>query len=1020
MSDSPFVLGGLAETISTGGTNYTRINATTTELAGGGYVVTWMQLPSPSTPSDKFDVYAQIFDADGNEVGSNFLVNTTTADDQSYPQAIGLAGGGFVITWQSEGQDGDGSGIYAQRYDAAGVAQGSETLVNTTTTGEQRSVEITDLANGGYAIAWAEEVDNGDGTYDIAIKYQQYTSTGALSGSETTLTSGTANFSPSFGGADVEYLNLSMVQLTGGELAISWTYAEFPSPTKVQMMLVDNTGTIIPGIIEPEQQTDQTGTLPQQSVVALGNGNLLVVYGYTFGSTGSTGTGYGEIYGRIYDATGAAVGNEFAIVAGMDNRRFDITATSDGNGGAIIGYYEEADTTNEGNILLQQVLQDGTLQGGPIHVDPQSFANGSFIDATTLANGDIVVSWQTGGQGSVSEIAYSIIRNGTDARFSDIGETVVLNNTGEHVHGLGGEDTITGGTGDDVIGGGADMDAIYAGEGADVIDGGDDDDILHGDAGNDLIFGGAGNDTILGGADEDNISGGDGDDTIDGGSEDDYLYGGAGADTINGGDGSDHIYGYDYQWYNLGPQDTDRDLGVTNTLNGGDGDDFIYGGWGDDIINGGDGDDQLVGGDFTNNAPTGDDMFIGSSGNDTIRGGDGEDTADYSSHGAGITVAYKFIGASNEYLEILMPAVGGNPQYAQKLYEVEAIIGTAFDDVMTGLQYDETFFGGAGIDILDGGDGEDRLDGGENSDQVFGGLGNDIVNGGLGVDTVDGGDGIDTLDLSGATNAQTVNLVTNVNIGGFAHNDTFISIENVIGSDTRGDDITGTAGANTLSGMGADDILRGFNGDDILEGGENNDYLYGGRGADVLDGGNGLDWAMYNDADHGVIVDLNGVGSGGIYSNGDTYVSIERVRGTDFADTITMNDEINKVLGGDGNDFIYGLGGKDSLRGGNDSDTLNGGADNDSLFGDAGADFFEFELGSGADWVADFENDIDTIVLDSNLWTGSLSFQEIVDTYGNQINLNRIDLDFGNGDIVRIVSDTPIAFADLYDDLAIL
>ncbi len=104
------------------------------------------------------------------------------------------------------------------------------------------------------------------------------------------------------------------------------------------------------------------------------------------------------------------------------------------------------------------------------------------------------------------------------------------------------------------------------------------------------------------------------------------------------------------------------------------------------------------------------------------------------------------------------------------------------------------------------------------NDNLLGTSCNDLVTGSLGMDTVDGGDGIDTLDLSGATNTQKVNLVTNVNIGGFANNDTFLNIENVIGSATRGDDITGTAGSNTLQGLGADDILRGFNGDDILEG----------------------------------------------------------------------------------------------------------------------------------------------------------------------------------------------------------
>ena len=294
----------------------------------------------------------------------------------------------------------------------------------------------------------------------------------------------------------------------------------------------------------------------------------------------------------------------------------------------------------------------------------------------------------------------------------------------------------------------------------------------------------------------------------------------------------------------------------------------------------------------------------------------------------------------------------------------------------------------------------------------------------MGADLVDGGEGVDTLDISGATNAQTINLVTNVNSGGFVNNDTLLNIENVIGSNTRGDNITGTAGANELSGMGAGDVLRGFNGDDSLFGGANNDFLYGGRGADLIDGGMGNDWAMYNDSNHGVVINLNGVGSGGVFSNGDTFSDVERVRGSNFDDEISMDNGINKVLGGSGSDTINGMGGKDQLRGGADNDTLDGGTGNDTLFGDAGSDTFRFNLGSDADFIADFQDNLDTIELDQGLANGaisSLSGQQIVSSYGIQVSTSRIDLVFGEGDVLKIISDTgSLSFAQLYDDITVV
>ena len=76
-------------------------------------------------------VYAQRYDAAGVPQGGEFRVNTTTAGDQDVAAVAMDADGDFVVAWQSDGQDGSGCGVYAQRYSAAGVAQGGEFRVNT-------------------------------------------------------------------------------------------------------------------------------------------------------------------------------------------------------------------------------------------------------------------------------------------------------------------------------------------------------------------------------------------------------------------------------------------------------------------------------------------------------------------------------------------------------------------------------------------------------------------------------------------------------------------------------------------------------------------------------------------------------------------------------------------------------------------------------------------------------------------------------------------------------------------------
>src|SRR5688572_1698217 len=73
-------------------------------------------------------------------VGTEFRVNTFTTGAQrtvaEAPQSLATdADGEFVVTWSSDGQDGSGYGIFAQRYNAAGTASGTEFRVNAFTTG---------------------------------------------------------------------------------------------------------------------------------------------------------------------------------------------------------------------------------------------------------------------------------------------------------------------------------------------------------------------------------------------------------------------------------------------------------------------------------------------------------------------------------------------------------------------------------------------------------------------------------------------------------------------------------------------------------------------------------------------------------------------------------------------------------------------------------------------------------------------------------------------------------------------
>jgi hypothetical protein len=127
-------------------------------LTNGGFVVVWI---SDAQDGSDYGIYGQRFDANGAAQDSEFHINTTTTTtySQSSPLITALTNGGFVVTWLSEGQDSKFD-IYGQRYDANGIAQAGEFLVNTTTSSFDHS--IVALTNGGFVATWSSRSFNPD------------------------------------------------------------------------------------------------------------------------------------------------------------------------------------------------------------------------------------------------------------------------------------------------------------------------------------------------------------------------------------------------------------------------------------------------------------------------------------------------------------------------------------------------------------------------------------------------------------------------------------------------------------------------------------------------------------------------------------------------------------------------------------------------------------------------------------------------------------------------------------------
>lgn len=204
--------------------------------------------------------------------------------------------------------------------------------------------------------------------------------------------------------------------------------------------------------------------------------------------------------------------------------------------------------------------------------------------------------------------------------------------------------------------------------------------------------------------------------------------------------------------------------------------------------------------------------------------------------------------------------------------------------------------GTPGADTVKGGGGTDTLMGQAGADHLWGEDGNDLLKGGGGADELIGGPGNDTISYQGS-NFVDVDLQRGSGRFGDAEGDTFVEVENIIGSSS----------GDVLRGDAANNEIRGEVGNDLLE---------GRGGADHLVGGDNVDSATYASSSAGVIINLlTNTGTGGD-AEGDTFETIENLIGSNFGDWLTGDDNPNVLEGGRGNDLLGGLGSYDTLVGG--------------------------------------------------------------------------------------------------------
>jgi len=686
--------------------------------------------------------------------------------------------------------------------------------------------------------------------------------------------------------------------------------------------------------------------------------------------------------GTGHDLLIGGAGNDTYVVNGGDTVQEDA-------GGGIDTILSSTSTTLVDNVEVLTLLGAGNLSGTGNELNNTITGN----SGNNVLDGKEGVDIVDGGNGSdtiyvddSADIAVDSGYSGTDLVKSTVSyrigngiENLTLmgalaidgtgNSADNQIVGNSADNVLVGGWGSDKLFGGAGNDTLYANNKDEIYARGDQDE-LYGGLGNDKYYvssasvdvveqAGEGTDTVYAtvddsyalGANIENLvlAGGDIDATgnalandITGTAGSNVIDGAAGGDTMRGLQGDDTyivdsasdkvvealLGGVDTVVstvsYTLGTEVENLTLagaaaisGTGNLLNnhitGNRAANVLSAGAGNDVITGGGGNDKIDAGD-------GNDAIF-SSGTESIDGGLGIDIVYYGSIIGDVNVDLSLTTAQN--------TTGAGTQV---LVGIENVSGSADGN--------DTLRGNALANRLLGRGGDDRLDGQGGDDVLEGGTGQDILTGGAGNDKLMGGADADSASYFAETLGVTVNLnvLTAQNTVG-AGIDTLSGIENLLGSNTGNDTLTGDFEDNILRGYGGDDRLDGGDGNNLLDGRDGNDVFVAHLGNDIIEGGTGTDTVDYSAALNGVTVMLasgirdnaNGLGYSAAHDlapgyipgatsiagvaiggGNDTLYDIENVNGSRFDDLLVGSDAAN---------VLNGMGGADKMIGGNGNDT---------------------------------------------------------------------------------------------------
>ncbi|HKY91878.1 MAG TPA: hypothetical protein VJM11_12600 [Nevskiaceae bacterium] len=363
----------------------------------GNTVVVWV---SNDQDGDGSGIFGQRYAADGRALGEEFAINTRTTGDQRNPRVAMSATGRFVVTWA--GPDPDGDGVHVRRYNAQGAALGDQVRVNGEVAGYQVRPDVAMDAAGNFTVIWT-----GPGAEGAAVDVFQrrFAADGTPLGDQRRVNKATAY--------DQDYATIAMD--ADGDAVIAWENYEEPlGEYTVFYRRFDSTGAARDTV---DVRVAVTGESQQSPAAAMdATGGFVIAWCDSFYVVPEPPEHY--IYARRFAAGGNPRDADPLVVRATAARVLPWAVATDATGDTVVTWREQTSPTSS-DSLVRVLGADGAFDTASLRVNTNTTRLNDAPSVAVDADGDFVVSWTTATAGSDdSNVLRQRFRSGTSVNLA--------------------------------------------------------------------------------------------------------------------------------------------------------------------------------------------------------------------------------------------------------------------------------------------------------------------------------------------------------------------------------------------------------------------------------------------------------------------------------------------------------------------------------------------------------------------------------------------------------------------------